>query len=225
MIVFGLTSILFWFACGMLSSLSRDDRPYAQTPGFTICGLFVFFPCLLAMIWGASLAADHPLFASLLVIVVIIPGVILLLPWLRHAVGQAAEGAGRALLGSDSMPVRRSYDAAERLMHERNFADAEREFLAGAGAEKEDPEPLRGAGEAALAGGRAKEATGHFRKALLLLKSEEDRASLAIRIAEIEERKLGDPAAAKRTLESVLPDIWPGKWGDYVRERLEKFER
>jgi hypothetical protein len=33
---------------------------------------------------------------------------------------------------------------------------------------------------------------------------------------------MGDPAAARRTLEALLPDIWPGKWGDYVRERLDK---
>lgn len=224
MIAFGGAAILLWFVCGMLSALIRDDRPYAQAPGFLTVGLLVLFGCLLAVIGAAWMAANHPLVVPLLVVSAVIPGVILLLPWLRHAVGQAAEEAGWTLLGSDSMPVQRSYDTAGRLMHERRFDDAEREFLAGAEAEREDPEPLRGAGEAALAAGRAKAATGHFKRALRLLKSEEDKASLAIRIAEIEERKLGDPAAARRTLESLLPDLYPGKWGDYVRERLNRLE-
>jgi tetratricopeptide (TPR) repeat protein len=222
MIAYGGTALLFWFVCGMLSQLTRKERPYLNSPGFTIGGLLFLFPTLLAMIWGARAATGHPAYAALLVVVALIPGVILALPWLLQVIGQATEDVGRALVSAENMTVRRSYDEAERLLRERKFDEAERAFLADAGEEKEDPEPLRGAGQAALAAGRLKDAVNHFRRALSLLKSEEDRASLAIRIAEIEERKMGDAAAARRTLEAVLPDLWPGKWGDYVRERLER---
>ncbi|HEU4339682.1 MAG TPA: hypothetical protein VFS19_06400 [Planctomycetota bacterium] len=210
-------ALLFWTVCGFLSASSRDNPR-----GIIVIGLVTLVPAFLIVVAAAMGAVGNPMFGLVLVIVVLIPAVLLLLPWLSHALGEAVEGIGRAATGVESMKLRRSYDAAEKLMFEKKFDDAEREFLAGAAIEVEDPEPLRRAGEASLAAGRVEGAVRHFRGALAKIKSEEDRASLGIRIAELEERRLGDRAGARRTLEQLLPDLWPGKWGDYVRERLEK---
>jgi hypothetical protein len=210
-------AMLFWAVCGWLSALSRNNPA-----GLIVGGLVALVPTFLAVVAAAMGAVANPMFGILLVIVVLIPAILLLLPWLTHSLGEAVDGIGRAATGVDSMKVARTYDAADKFMSDHRYDDAERAYLVGANEELEDPEPLRRAGEAALAAGRVEGAVVHFRGALSKIKSEEDRASLGIRIAELQERRLKDPAKARQTLEQLLPDLWPGKWGEYVRERLEK---
>jgi hypothetical protein len=223
MIWFAVSALVFWTICGVLSKLTREDRAYIDTSAFVIAGFVSLFIGFSILVGGASVAAEGmgPMGAGLLV-VAFVPGLVLLIPWVWHVLGLAAHEAGQAALGVESMTVRRTYDAAEKLMHERKFEEAERAFLSEAEKEPEDPQPLRRAGDAALAAGRAEIAVGHFRRTLSRIRSDEDRASLGIRIAEIEHRTLGNEAAARRTLEDLLAELGHGAWGTYVRERLKR---
>jgi len=220
---FVISAIVFWTTCLLLSYFTRKDHPFVDTPVFVFGGAVALFLAFAVLVGGATAASkSQPAYGVIYLLVGFIVGVPLAVPWIVHSVGVFANEAQRAAIGVDQMTVQRSYDAAEKLMFEKRFDEAEREFLAGAEAEEKDPEPLRRAGEAALAAGRAQIAVGHFRLALARITSEEDRASLGIRIAEIEQRTLGDATGARRTLEQLLALMGPGKWGDYVRERMSR---
>jgi len=215
------SALFFWLLCILLSYYSRQDHPFVDTPSFVVAGVVVLFLGFAGLIGGASVPSrGTPAYGALFLLMAFVPGLALLAPWIVHSVGIFTNVAGRAVIGLDQMKVERTYDTAEKLMHERKFDEAERAFLAGAAVEADDPEPLRRAGEAALAAGRAEGAVGHFHRALPRITSEEDRASLAIRIAEIQERSLGNPAGARRTLEEALAGLGPGTWSDYVRKRM-----
>lgn len=213
----------FWTLCLFLSWIAKKDHWFVDRPGFVwICGvaLILGFGVIVA---GASVVSRAiPAYGALFLLMAFVPGLLLLFPWIWHAIGVFTTAAQRAAAGIDTMTVRHTYDAAEKLMHERRYGDAEREFLAGAEAVTDDPEPLLQAGEAARAGGSPVRAVGHFRRALDRTESEEDRASLGVRIAEIEKRELADPAAALRTLEGLLSTMAPGKWADCVKEALQR---
>ena len=181
----------------------------------------------MAILVGGSAAAagQQPAYGALFFLGGFVPGLAFLMPWVWHVVAILAGEVQREVVGVEQMKIERTYDAADRLMFEKKFEEAERAYLSGAEAVQDDPEPLRRAGEAALAGGRVEIAVRHFRHALSRITGEEDRASLGIRIAELEERKLGDPSGARRTLEGLLPELQTGKWGEFVRERLERLAR
>src|SRR5690349_9681126 len=100
-------SMLFWTVCGVLSAHSRDNPR-----GIIVIGLCVLVPTFLAVVAAAMRAVDHPMFGLVLVIVVLIPAILLLLPWLTHALGEAVEGIRRSATGVDSMKIQRTYDAA-----------------------------------------------------------------------------------------------------------------
>lgn len=223
---FAVSAVLLWAICLGLTVASRQDQPFFHRPAFIFTGVASLAAGFGLLVLGSSAAAENErAYGPLFVIMGFVPGLLLLIPWLIRVVAIVTDEAQRSVTGLDHMKVRRSYDEAGRLMHERRFDEAEREGLEGAVEQPDDPEPLRLAGEAALAAGRVQDAVGHFRGALARITSDEDRASLAIRIAEIEERRLGDAAGARRTLERILPDLYPGKWGDYVRERLDRLGR
>jgi hypothetical protein len=223
MLWYAAGAIQFWALCAALSMIARRDG--IDRAWHVFATMTVLFFSFALLVGGTTVVAQGmPGLGALYLLAALLPGAGLLHRWILRSIWVFVEESRHSALGIDRMKIRRSYDAAEGHMRERRLADAEREFLAGAQEEAGDPEPLRKAGEAALAGGRIREAVGHFRAALALITSEEDRASLAIRIAEIEERRLGDRAGARRTLEVVLPDFKPGKWGDYVRERLSRIE-
>ena len=214
---------IFWTLCALLSVITRREREFIETPTFVFVGIGVLFFGFAILIGGSAVVSRAvPVYGALYMLIGFVPGLVILVPWIHHSVKIFAEEGRRAVIGLDQMTVQKSYDAPEKLMHERKFDEAERAFLEAAGSEVDDPEPLRRAGEAALASGRVKPAIDHFRRALVRITSEEDRASLGIRIAEIEERRLNDMAGARRTLEGLLPGFKPGKWGDYVRERLSR---
>ncbi len=218
---FAASAIILWTVCLLLTRWSRKDHEFVDTPAFVFIGIVALFLGVSVLVGGVSvLARGEPAFGAIYFLAAFIPALALLSPWIVHSLGVFTSEAQREIVGADNMTVRRSYDAAEKFMFEKRFDEAEREFLAGAEAEKDDPEPLRRAGEAALAAGRVEGAVRHFRGALSRITSDEDRASLGIRIAEIEHRRLDDPAAARRTLEGLLATVAPGKWGEYVRERL-----
>lgn len=222
---FAISAIVFWATCLLLSYFTRKDHPFIDTPAFVFTGVVALFLGFAVLVGGATAASRaQPAYGVIYTLVGFIIGVPLAIPWILHAVGVFANEAQRAAIGVDQMTVEKSYDAAEKLMFEKRFDEAEREFLAGAETEEEDARPLRRAGDAAMAAGRAQAAVGHFRRALGRVTSEEDRASLGIRIAEIEQRTLGDAPGARRTLEQLLALMGPGKWGDYVRERLTRLD-
>ena len=211
----------FWGLCAALTLIARREGIDRAWHVFaTLTALFFSFALLVG---GTTVVAEgSPAAGVAYLLAALLPGAALLHRWILRSIWVFVEESRRSALGIDRMKIHRTFDSAEAHMKDRRYDDAERAFLAGAQEDAGNPEPLRKAGEAALAGGRIREAVGHFRAALALLKSEEDRASLVIRIAEIEERRLGDRAGARRTLEVVLPEFKPGKWGDYVRERLSR---
>src|SRR5262245_60119574 len=221
MVWYVASCLQFWAVCSFLTLAARReyiDRAWHVFATFT--GLFFSFAILVG---GTTVVSQGtPAYGAIFLLAALIPGAALLHRWIARAIWVFVEESRRSALGIDRMKIRRSFDAAEAHMKQKRFDEAEREFLAGAEAEPEDPEPLRMAGEAALAAGRVPDAVRHFRRALGRIKSDEDRASLGIRIAEIEERRLNDAAGARRTLELLLAEFKPGKWGDYVRERLSR---
>lgn len=220
---FASSAIILWTVCLLLSRWSRKDHDFVDTPAFVFIGIVCLFLGVSVLTGGVSVVSQsEPAYGAIYFLMAFIPALALASPWIVHSIGVFTSVAQREIVGADNMTVRRSYDAAEKFMFAKQFDEAEREFLAGADAEKDDPEPLRRAGEAALAAGRVDGALRHFRGALSRITSDEDRASLGIRIAEIEQRRLCDAAAARRTLEGLLATVAPGKWGDYVRERLER---
>jgi len=223
MMWFAGSALAFWTICGVLSKLTREDRAYIDSPRFIIGGLVAIFLGFSLLVGGAGVAAEGmaPMGAGL-VLVGFVPGLVLLVPWLWHVLGLAAHEAGRAAMGIDTMVVKRTYDAAEKLMHERKFEEAERAFLDEAEKEKEDPRPLRRAGDAALAEGRAEAAVGHFRRALERIELAEDRATLAIRISEIQQSKLGRKDEARRTLQELLPRLGTTRTAELLRERINR---
>jgi len=222
---FALSVSVFWGTCILLSYFTRRDHEFVDTPAFVFTGVVALFLAFALLVGGATAASrGEPAFGVIFLLVGFIVGVPLAIPWILHAVSVFANEAQRAATGVDQMTVQKSYDAAEKLLFEKRFDEAERAFLAGAESEEMDAQPLRRAGDAALAAGRAEAAVGHFRRALARITSEEDRASLGIRIAEIEQRTLGDATGARRTLEQLLALMGPGKWGDYVRERMTRLD-
>lgn len=215
--------LLFWALCIFLSCAALKDHPLTDRPAFIVFSLVALALGFGGLVAGSSVPSRaQPVYGALFLLGGFVPGLLLLAPWIVRLARIFTDEAQRAVTAHDKMTVRRSFDTAGKAMHERRFDDAEREYLAGAAEETKDPEPLRLAGEAALEAGRVERAVEHFRGALSRIESEEDRASLGIRIAEIEELRLGDKSGARRTLEGILPDLYPGKWGDYVRERLER---
>jgi len=217
------SALAFWTICGVLSKLTREDRAYVDSPRFIVGSLVALFLGFSILVGGAGVAvgADRPMGAGL-VLAGFVPGVVLLIPWLWHVLGLAAHEAGRAAMGIDTMIVKRTYDAAEKLMHERKFEEAERAFLAEAEKEIGDPLPLRRAGDAALAEDRPEAAVGHFRRALERIELAEDRATLAIRISEIQQSKLGRKDEARRTLQELLPRLGTTRTADLLRERINR---
>lgn len=223
MLWYAASAIAFWTICGVLSKLTREDRDYVDTPRFVIGSLVAIFLGFSILVGGAGVAAEgmSPMGAGL-VLAGFVPGIVLLIPWLWHVLGMAAHEAGKAAMGIDTMVVRRTYDAAEKLMHDRKFGEAERAFLSEAEKETEDPQPLRRAGDAALAEGRAEAAVGHFRRALERIELAEDRATLAIRISEIQQSKLGKKDEARRTLLELLPRLGTTRTAELLRERINR---
>jgi hypothetical protein len=223
MVWYSASVILFWLLCIVLSAASLKNHPWTDRPAFLVFSLIGLALGSGGLVAGASSASSGmPAYGPVFLLGGFVPGVILLAPWIVRIAKICIDEAQKFLLDHDKIVFRRSYDLAGKAMHERRYEDAEREYLAGAAEEKDDPEPLRQAGEAVLATGDVERAITHFRSALSRITSDEDRASLAVRIAEIEERRLGDRARARRTLEQVLPGLYPGKWGDLVRERIDR---
>jgi len=226
MAIYVVSALIFWAVCLGLTFFARRDHPFVDQPAFIWAGSVALFFGMAILVGGSAAAANAtPAYGALYFLGGLVPGIALLMPFIWQSMAILAGEVQRELVGVESMKIERTYDAADRFMFDQKFDEAERAYLAGAESVPDDPEPLRRAGEAALAGNRVQDAVRHFRHALSRIKSEEDRASLGIRIAEIEERKLGDRTGARRTLEGLLPELGTGKWGEFVRERLEKLAR
>ena len=223
MLWFVLSTFVFWTVCGVLSKLSREDRAYIDTPVFVISGVVALFIAFALLTGGASAAASGlPPLGAGLVLAGIIPGIFLLAPWLFHVLGLAANTVQHEALGIESMKVQRTYDAAEKLMHDAKYDEAERAFLEEAERELHDPVPLRRAGDAAIAMKRFDVAVGHFRRALERMETAEDRVMLVIRVSEIQQSKLGNVPDARRTLQDLLPGLGTSRTAELIRERLDR---
>lgn len=222
MLLYITATVIFWAICALLSTLSRKDSPWVDSSAFVPASLVALCLGFSLLIGGAARPIGGAPASAILVILAAIPGILLLAPWLMHVLGKTTEAAQRSALGIDSMKVAPTYDAAEKLMHERRFGDAERAFLEGAEREAEDPEPLRRAGDAALAAGRAPDGIRHFLRALERKMSDEDRAALGFHVAEIQERDLGRPDEARRMLLRVKELLAGTRFAGFADERLER---
>ena len=225
MLLYVTATVIFWTTCALLSAVAQRDRPWIESPAFIpACLVLLFLGYALVIGGSAAAAGSTPATGAIFAVLAAIPGIVLLVPWLMHAMGRATGAAQRAALGINSMKVAPTYDAAEKLMHERRFGEAERAFLEGAEREFDDPEPLRRAGEAALAAGRAPDAIRHFLRALDRKMSDEDRATLGFHAAEIQERDLGRPDEAKRMLLRVKELLAGTRFAGFADERLERLD-
>ena len=216
-------TVAFWAICVFLSSVAQRDRGWSDSPLFLPAGVVILFLGFAAVIGGSAAAAGStPATGAIYAVLAAIPGIALLVPWLMHVAGRVTGAAQRSALGIDSMKITRTYDAAEKLMHERRYGEAERAFLAEGDLDAEEPEPLRRAGEAALAAGRAPDAIRHFLRALERKMSDEDRASLGFHVAEIQERDLGRPDEARRLLQILKERLAGTRFAGFADERLER---
>jgi TolA-binding protein len=226
MLLYISATVAFWTICALLSMVAQKDRPWIESPLFVPASLVVLFLGFAIVIGGSAAAAGStPPVGAAFAVGAAVPGIFLLVPWLHHVIGRATGAAQRAALGIDNMKISRTYDAAEKLMSERRFGEAERAFLAEGEADGEEPEPLRRAGDAALAAGRAGDAVRHFLRALERKMPDEDRAALGFHVAEIQERELGRADEARRTLLRVKELLAATRFAAFADERLGRLDR
>src|SRR5688572_28084791 len=129
---FAGSAIIFWGICLSLSMASRKNHPFVERPAFVLAGIIAIFLGLAVLVGGTSVVSQsQPAYGAIYLMLAFIPGLALLVPFTLRSVGILTDEGQRVITGVDSMKIARTYDGAEKLMFEKKFDDAEREFLAG----------------------------------------------------------------------------------------------
>lgn len=219
-VAFGLS---FYVSAALLSWASAREWPVADRKSFHAAGGVAVFLSMLGWMNAWSASGAHRavgLFASFFGV---LPGFFLLVPWFRFLAAQAVEGGRRSLVGLDRMKVRKTYDLAERAVRERRWVEAEARLLSEVSADPGESEPWRRIGDVRLAMGDLDGAVEAWGRALDRLDRDEDRASLAFRIADALGSG-GRPREARQMLERARDGLRGTKFAIYADRRLERLE-
>lgn len=219
MIWAGLFTLLFWTYCGGMSALAKGERAFIQSSLVHVAAAAVYLGLASLVAWR-WIHLGHPMMTVPAFVLVLILGTLLGIRWWSFVLSEYVDRAHAAATGTAGMKVEPTYDLAAKAERDGDLERALAEYGRAAAADSQDAEPLRRMGEIHLRRGERERACERFRQALRLLPSEEGRATLAFRLADllVEDGRVGE---ARAELESVERDLAGTRFAQFARSRLE----
>ena len=219
MIAAGGFAILFWAYCGGMSALAKSERAFVQSGLVHLASGALYF-ALGGMVAWTFIHQGHPMLTVPAFVLVLMIGTMLGLRWWGFLMSEYIDRAHASATGTANMKVEKTYDRASKAEREGDLEGALAAYRTAAAEDRKDPEPLRRMGEIHLRRGERAEALRLFREALPLIPSDEGRATLAFRMADLllEEGRRDE---ARVQLAEVERSLAGSRFAQFARERRE----
>lgn len=215
---------LFWGYCFAMSAALNEERGFWQNGVVHLlsAALYIALMCLAAF-GVVNSAPAAPILTVPVFVFAVLVGILLGRRYWTFLIREYVGRSHAALMGIGSMKVEKSYDKARKAEHERDWDGALSEYARAAAEDPGDGEARRRMGEIHLRLDRTEQALQHFRAAVPLKESPEDRTTLSFRIADILDGA-GRRDEARALLESVAKEYAGTPFEKYARERLSRIE-
>jgi tetratricopeptide (TPR) repeat protein len=220
MILAGAAAVVFWLYCGVMSSLSRSERPLLQNSLFHAASVALYL-ALATAVAGAfiGIKGSHPLMTVPAFVLVLIFGVGIGFRYVSFLLSEYMDRIHASATGVSGMKIQKTYDRAEKAEHEGDLAGAMALYGEEEARDPLDPEPPRRLAELHWKRGDRESAFSAFRRALLRVEAPEARSTLAFRLADLLGRS-GKQTEERELLESIERSLAGTRFAAYARERL-----
>ncbi len=188
--------------------------------------VYVLILVALVILFGSRMAADYTsrlgaVAGVLLAMLGLMVGVAFNLPALKHAGNRVLTAIGRAVVGTRSMVVRKTYDQADAAMKREDYDAAAALYYRAIEKEPGDVEARRRLAEVFLKRGQPTSAASVLQEILDLSEDEQERCTVMFRLGEVLQDVLHEPEEAEGLYERIIRDYPAGEYAGYARARLK----